>query len=277
MKRIFKTLAIALVVILSGCSRIETGSTGILKHWGGEISLEPQHGFVLTILDSMVGDVDTTETRAPIDGLRPADANGVLLDKLDIVVSFRLTEDKVPGFYIQTKELDTYNDDSGKSITTVGLKVLENIVKHSVQEQTKKQSLVSLSGNLTEYEHAILAQAQDELNKGYPGVYTLVRVNVNHFEPPASIRDQANKTAALKSEAERNTEEQKLIDQRRLLESSKATLEAEALRDAVDKTHLTAEQLIAWKNARAFETQAKAFGDRAQPVIAAQAPAPATK
>lgn len=277
MKRILLGLLAISALLLAGCAKVETGSTGILKHWGGEISTEPQHGFQVMIFDSMVGHVDTTETRAVIDGLQPADANGVLLDKLDIVVSFRLNEAKVPAFYIQTKELDEYTDDSGRSVTTVGLKVLENIVKHSVQEQTKKQSLVTLSANLGEYEKAILDQAQAELQKGYPDVFTLIRVNVNHFAPPAAIRDQANKTAALKSEAERNTEEQKLIAQRTELEKSKALVEAFALRDAMDQTHLTAEQLVAWKNARAYEAQAKAFGDRAAPVIAAPAATPPTK
>lgn len=250
-------LALATVAALSGCARIETGAVGILKHWGGEISTTPQTGWNLTILDSMIAHVDYTETRVPVNNLQPSDSNGVLLDDLDIVVSFTLNPDKVPSFYLQTKELDTYKDDSGREVTTVGLKVLENIIKHSVQELTKKQSLVTLAADLTTYETQIKTQAQIELEAGYPGVFKLIRVNVNHFIPPASIRDQANRTAALKSEAERNTEEQKLIDQRTKLEASKALVEARALRDAVKDTGLTAEQLIAWKNARAYEVFAK--------------------
>ena len=263
------------LLTLTGCARVETGSTGILKHFGGSIDLEPYHGFNWVIFDSMVGEVDSTETRVPIDGLQPSDTNGVQLDKLDIVVSFRLTEDKIPAFYIQTKELDSYTDDSGRSITTVGLKVLENIIRHSVQEQTKAQSLQALAGHLSQYEAGILQQAQEELNKGYPGVFTLIRVNVNHFVPPASIREQANKTASLASEAERNEAEQRLIVQRTQLEKSKALVEAQALRDAVDQTHLSPEQLIAWKNARAYETQAHAFAERAIPVMTVAAPAAA--
>jgi hypothetical protein len=265
-----KTLILAAIYLsLTGCTRIETGAVGVLKHWGGEISTEPQTGFVTTILDSIIGHIDTTETRALINNLQPSDANGVLLDDLDLVVSFTLYPNKVPTFYIQTKELDTYKDDSGREVTTVGLKVLENIIKHTAQEVTKKQSLVTLAAALTDYEHEILVQAQKELDAGYPGVFKLLRVNVNHFIPPASIREQANRTAALKSEAERNTEEQKLIAQRRTLEASKALVEAQALAEAVASTGLKAEQLIAWRQAKAAELQAKAFGERAQPVVAA--------
>jgi regulator of protease activity HflC (stomatin/prohibitin superfamily) len=250
-------LAAASVALLSGCARIETGAVGIIKHWGGEIRTTPAYGFEWTIFDSVIAHVDTTETRYPINNLQPSDSNGVLLEDLDVVVSFRMDDTKVPAFYIQTKELDIYKDESGREVTTVGLKVMENIVKHAIQELTKKQSLVTLAANLTAYEADILAQAQKELDAGYPGVFKLVRVNVNHFIPPASIRDQANKTAALKGEADRNTEEAKLIAQRKLLEASKATLEAAALKAAMTETGLTAEQLIAWKNARAYETQAR--------------------
>jgi hypothetical protein len=258
-----KLILILLLVLLSGCSIVETGSIGIIKHFAGEISVDPATGMNLVILDSIIAKVDTTETRAAINKLRPSDANGVLLDDLDIIVSFRLDPAKVPAFYIQTKELDEYKDDAGRVIVTVGLKVLENVVKHSVQELTKKQSLVTLAANLTTYETDIMTQAQLELDKGYPGVFKLIRINVNHFVPPQAILEQANKTAALKSEVERNTEEQKLIVQRTQLETSKAKVEAVALRTAMSETGLSAANLIAWKNARAYEMQAKAIGETA--------------
>jgi hypothetical protein len=261
MKKLAVLLAIA--VSLVGCSRVETGSVGILKHWGGEISTEPQTGVVLTIFDSMITEVDTTETRITLPNLRPSDSNGVLLDELGITMSFRMEPSKVPSFYIQTKELSTYRDDAGRTIETVGLKVLENIVQHSIQEETKKASLMVLAANLGEYENAILARSQAELDKGYPGVFHMIRINVNQFTPPKSILDQANAVASLKGEANRIDQEQTLIAKRTALETAKALVEARALADAAHETHLTPEQLIAWRNARAYETQAVAIATQA--------------
>ena len=260
----FKFFILGLVaLLLTACARVETGSVGILRHFGGEISPQAQHGFQVMVFDSMVAEVDTTETRVSINDLRPGDSNGVLLADLDLVVSFTLSPELVPAFYIQTKELDIYKDDSGREVTTVGLKVLENIVRHAAQEQTKKQLLVTLAANLTEYESDIKNQAQVELEKGYPGVFKIIRINANHFVPPDTILEQANKTAALKSEVERNVEEQKLIIQRTQLETAKAKVDAVALRAAMDETHLSAGDLIAWRNARAYEIQAKAIGETA--------------
>jgi hypothetical protein len=253
---------LALSNFLLGCSRVPTGSIGIVKHWSGEISTEPVVGFKSTVLDSVI-QVDITETRVPLNGLRPADSNGVLLEALDVVVSFRLVPDKVPSFYIQTKELDSYADESGRQITTVGLHVMQNIVQHSIQEVTKKEAVTQLAANLGSYEQAILQQAQNELNRGYPGVFQLIRINVNHFTPPAAIRDQVNAIAALKVEAQRIDQAQTLITKQTQLEAAKAVLEATALRAAMDASHLSAEQLTAWKNARAYETQARAIGESA--------------
>lgn len=261
-QRAVATFSIAALALasLSGCARIETGSVGIVKHFFGEISTEPAVGLKWTIFDK-VHIVDITETRIPMASLRPSDANGVLLDSMDIVVSFKLNPAKVPTFYIQTKELDTYVDESGRSFTTVGLSVLRNIVQHSVQEVTKTEVITSLSANLGGYEKAILERAQAELNNGYPGVFQLVRININHFTPPTAIRDQVNAIASLKVEALRIDQEQTLIQKRTDLEAAKSVLDARALRAGMDATHLTAEQLIAWKNARAYEVQARAVGE----------------
>jgi len=255
-------MALALVSAVSGCARVPTGSVGIVKHWSGDIAVEPVTGFKTTVLDSVI-QVDTTETRVPLNGLRPTDANGVLLDALDVVVSFRLVPEKVPAFYIQTKELDSYTDESGRQVTTVGLHVMQNIIQHSIQEVTKKEVTTELASNLNGYEQAILAQAQQELDRGYPGVFRLIRINVNHFTPPSAIRDQVNAIASLKVEAQRIDQAQTLIRKQSELESARAVLEANALRAAMDASHLSAEQLIAWKNARAYETQARAIGESA--------------
>lgn len=254
--------SLAAASLLAGCARVPTGSVGIVKHWSGEISTEPVTGFKTAILDTVI-QVDTTETRVPLNGLRPTDANGVLLDALDVVVSFRLMPDKVPAFYIQTKELDAYADESGRQVTTVGLHVMQNIIQHSIQEVTKKEVITLLAANLGGYEQAILEQAQSELDRGYPGVFRLIRLNVNHFTPPAAIRDQVNAIAALKVEAQRIDQAQTLIKKQTELEAARAVVEASALRAAMDASHLSAEQLIAWKNARAYETQARAIGESA--------------
>lgn len=262
--------AVSLVLIcclLSGCARITTGSVGIVRHWVGEISTEPATGFKWTIFDSIVADIDTTETRVPLTGLRPSDTNGVLLDALDVVVSFRLMPDKVPAFYIQTKELDTYVDDANRTVTTVGLAVMKNIVQHSIQEVTKREIITELAANLGDYENKILLQAQQELDAGYPGVFRLIRINVNHFTPPAAIREQVNAIASLKVEAQRIAQAQTLIDKQAQLESAKAVLEANALRAAADASHLSPQELIAWKNARAYEIQARAIADSATKTI----------
>ena len=72
-----------------------------------------------------------------------------------------------------------------------------------------------------------------------------------------------NAIAALKVEAQRIDQAQTLIVKQSELAAAKAVLEANALRAAMDASHLTAEQLIAWKNARAYETQARAIGESA--------------
>ena len=259
-KKLFLCSAAALTLAAStGCARIETGSVGILKHWGGEISTEPAEGFNWTVWDSMLHEVDYTETRIPITGMKPADLKGVLLDSVEFVASYTIAKEKIPAFYIQTKEVNVYKDESGQLVTTVGLSVVKNMLQHAVQEATKKSEIKTLASNLKDYENDIMQIAQAELEKGYPGVFHLLRVNINHFVQPTSIADQANKMATLSAEKARLEAETKLMESRSTLATGLAVIDAKALAAAVKQSGLTPEQLIAWKNANAYTLQAAAL------------------
>jgi hypothetical protein len=259
---------------MTGCTRIETGSVGILKHFGGQISSEAQTGVVLTILDSIIGDVDVTETRVPINNLRPADAKGNQLEDLDVVLSFRLNGEKVPGFYINTKEIDHYKDESGRDITTVGLNVVKNLASHAINEVTKTHQMSTLAGGIPKYEDEIKLQVQKELDAGYPGVFQIVRVNVNNIRLPEAVARQASSMANLEMENDRLDKELSLTAKRETMAKQSALIDAKALRAAADETKLTPEQVTAWKNAKSYADQAAAMGAKATPIIDAKGPAP---
>lgn len=260
-------IAAGVIGSMTGCSRIETGSVGILKHWGGEISTQAQTGIVVTIFDSIVEHIDTTESRVKIENLRPADAKGVQLDDLDVVLSVRLDGEKVPGFYINTKELDAYTDESGHKVTTVGLNVFKNVASHAINEVTKNYQMSQLSGKLPEFENAIKIKVQTELDAGYPGVFKLVRVNVNNLRLPEGVMKQATAMANLDMEKERIAKEMELIGQRKALKEQETLIDAEALKSSMAKTGLQAKDIIDWKNAKSYGEQAAAMGSKAAPVI----------
>lgn len=259
---------------MTGCTRIETGSVGILKHWGGTIDTAPQTGVVMTVFDSVIAHVDTTEARVKLNDLRPADSKGVQLEDLDVVLSIKLNGEKVPSFFINTKELDTFKDESGREVTTVGLNVVKNLASHAINEATKARQMSTLAANLPTYEKEILAQVQKELESGYPGVFQVVRVNVNNIKLPDSVAKQASAMANLEMETERLDKEMSLTAKRETMASQAALIDAKALKTAIETTRLTAEQLTAWKNAKSYAEQAAAMGSKAAPVLDARAPAP---
>lgn len=267
-KLALSSLALAASVLLQGChARIETGSVGIVRHWDGEISSKPYHGFTFLIFDSLIGRPDTTETRIALNNLQPTDETGVKVDRLDVVLSITLNPEKVPAFYIQTKEIDTVSDESGNSFQTVGLHVVQNIGSHSIQEVSKLSPMTQLAKNIGAYEANIKKQVQKELDAGYPGVFTVVRVNVNNFRPTETVSNLANALASLDMESSRIDKEVALASKRTSLAAQTALIDAKALRDAADATKLTPEQLIAWRNAKSYGEQAAAMGAKAAPVV----------
>ena len=261
-------MMVAMFGSFAGCTRIETGSVGVTKsRLSGEISKEPAEGLTWTVLKEVVADPDTTETRIALNNLQPSDSTGSRLDDMDVILSITLNTPKVPEFYIKTKEFDSYKDEAGKEVRTVGLHVVQNIGRHAVQEVTKLNSMSKLASTMTDYEKAIKDQAQKELDAGYPGVFNVVRANVNNFKPPESVSRQANAMANLSLESERLDKEMQLTNQREKMAEQAALIDARALRKAADDTHLTAEQLTAWRNAKSYAEQAAAMGQKASPVV----------
>jgi hypothetical protein len=254
-------LAIGAMLMTSGCTRIESGNVGIVKHWGGKIDpevLEP--GFHFMIFDSLLAEVDATPTRVAVNNLTPKDADGVPVDDLDIVVTYKLNAPYVSKFYTGTHELDTYKDGSGREYTTIGLEAIKQLAPGVMQTATETDDPVAIAKNTQLYDAKASAEFKRVLDARYPNAFDSVSVLTLHFKLPDSIQQQVNAVAAFNAEAERNKAELALIAQRKELASKKATVDAEALRAAADAAHLTPEEVIAWRNANAAQTQAENIG-----------------
>ncbi|PNE59930.1 hypothetical protein A8H39_01925 [Paraburkholderia fungorum] len=245
---------------LSGCTRIETGNVGIVKHWGGSIDPIPvDPGFHLTLFKTIT-EVDATLTRVPVEGLVPKDAKGVPLNDVDIVVTYKLNPAGVSKFYASTKEIDDYRDESGNTFQTLGLYLIRSKAPHVMQEVTSRDEIINLSRDLTAYERQASEEFKHELDAQYPGAFESVVVQVNKFQLPDSVQKQVNDMAGMDAERMRNQQEIELAEQRTQLAEKNAIVDAMALRQAADAARLTPEQIIEWKRAQASMVQAQNIG-----------------
>jgi predicted transcriptional regulator len=267
---LFAALA-TIILAMSGCSRIESGNIGIVKHWGGKIDPEvATPGFHWMFFDSILAEVDTTPTRVVVNNLTPKDADGVPVDDLDIIVTYTLNPQHVSQFYSTTHELDTYKDGSNREYTTIGLEAIKQWAPGVMQTVTETDNPVAIAKNTQAYDEKASAEFKRLLDQRYPDAFLSVNVTTTHFKLPDSIQQQVNKVASFNAERESNAAELALIAQRKELARQKASIDAEALRAAADAAHLTPEQVIAWRNANAAQTQADNIGGVAKVIDVAK-------
>ena len=250
-------LAFAAALSLGACSRIPTGSVGIVKHFSGTISDSVAHpGMHLAVFDSYYP-IDTTLTRAEVKDMQPKDAHGVSLRDVSVVVTYGLDPTKVAPFYRATKEMDR---EPNSDYYTLGLDILEkSIIPYAVQIATEKSDLSTISSHLGGYANDIQTAVQQRLDKLYPGInpFIIQSVTVPTFELPAAIQAQVNAKAGYQAELQTIAAEQAVIEQRKQLTQDRATVNANALAQAAKSTGLTPDQIISWEKARALSTMAQ--------------------
>ncbi|QWY74952.1 MAG: hypothetical protein JVY19_00470 [Ferrovum myxofaciens] len=253
--RTSKTLIIPFVFIaLAGCTRIPTGSVGVLQHFDGTIdNIIVNPGMQLSIFDAYIP-IDTTLTRVSVEKLQPKDSNGVPLENVQVVVTFRLDPSKVASFYIKTKELD--REDNG--LYTLGPKILqESVIPYAVQLATERSDLATISSHLGDYAETIRQVSVSRLDKLYPNnPFIIQSVTVPNFELPETIQKQVNAKAGFLAELQTIEAEKQVVEQRQQLVQERATVSANALAQAAHATGLSVEQVIAWERVEALKTLA---------------------
>ncbi len=256
LRRSVSLAALAAVLALGACSRIPTGSVGLVKHFNGTTSKEvADPGMHLAILDSYFP-IDTTLTRAEVRNMRPKDSHGVSLRDVSVVVTYGLDPSRVAAFYRATKELDP---EPNSDYYTLGLEILErSVIPYAVQIATEKSDLSTISSHLGGYANDIQAAVQQRLDKLYPGInpFIIQSVTVPTFDLPPAIQAQVNAKAGYQAELQTIAAEQAVIEQRKQLMQDQATVAANALAQAAKATGLTPDQIIAWEKAKAFATMA---------------------
>ncbi|WP_297500757.1 SPFH domain-containing protein [Ferrovum sp.] len=244
------------LAILSGCTRIPTGSVGVQQHFDGTIdSTSVNPGMYLSILDRYMP-IDTTMTRAGVHNLQPKDSNGVALKNVHVVITFQLDPSKVAAFYVKTKELD--EEPNGLYIT--GLKILqESVIPYAVQLATEKSDLATISAHLGDYAETIRQVSVSRLDQLYPDNPIIIKsVTVPDFELPESIQRQVNAKAGYLAELQTIEAQKQVVEQKQQLLQAQATVSANALAQAAHTTGLSVEQIIAWERVAALKALAGA-------------------
>ncbi len=239
MKTAFKVLTlISLTLMGVGCSKVPSGSIGIVTEWDGEVRKNPTtQGIELTFFDSM-NVVDITENRVELKGLQPKDSSNVKLAVVDSVITYKVNTDKAVDFYLQTKELDVVD-----GTYVLGYDILKTESETAITKAFLSTSSQEAMSNRDSINAKIKQELQTKLDARYPQVFEIVNVNTNKVVADPSIENIVQQQAAVANEKKLLELKEELIRK----QNNNMKMEMEGIKVAAQAMGVSSDKLLEYK------------------------------
>lgn len=209
-------LVAIMAIMLTGCfGRIETGNVGVRTEWNKSVQMdEVPVGFYVAVFSS-VSEYVTKETEMKLDNQKPKAKDNLTIQDLDISVFYTVNPASVAEIKVKYANMTIRGNNDG--LYYPGYLLIERVVRGAMYDTIAKFDSLTLHTKRNDIEDAILAQAQADLNRTDPGVFTLtksiIRQVVTDPELEESIRNavmmektveaKVNELQLAKAEAER--------------------------------------------------------------------------
>jgi hypothetical protein len=184
--------------ITVGCTRVDQGEFGIVKHFGGSVDDAPAGaGYNMTLFSS-IETIDATEIRVPMKDLTPKDKDGVLFT-LDMTVTYKINPEKAVGFYKQTHEVDKIVENNIAN-NVLGYRVLEDVVANSSTKAFNDFTVAEIGPRRSDIEQKMKEIIQAKIDARYADAFQIVNVNINRTKLGDSVEQVLQSQAIAKSQ-----------------------------------------------------------------------------
>ncbi len=190
MKKIL--IACIAAVVLSGCTRIETGEVGVRIKFDKEIvTTELPPG---TLNQTIVGDVlifQTKDVAAEVNDLTPLASDNSTVSDFDLTVVYSLNPTSVAELYIdKNKSFHAQSEDG--SLLLMYNYVLQ-LARNAAYKETRRYPSLKLADNRAELEQSILTTIREALtNEGLGSDINVQQVLVRKIQAAPNIIQSAN-------------------------------------------------------------------------------------
>lgn len=194
----------AVAILASGCTRIETGEVGMRIGWDRQIETQEipagslRQTVVGTILHVPVKDVNATLENIPV-----VSADNSTMADFDMSVIYALNPGQVAELY--SKKSKSFNSMSadGEDLLLM-YNWITQTARNAAYKAARKHEALTMNDKRAELEADIQAEMQRVLREeGLDSAITLSQVQVRTIQPAASIVNSANELVRAKNELAR--------------------------------------------------------------------------
>lgn len=235
MKRVFTLSVLAAAVLMTGCTRIETGEVGLRVGFDKQVKTEEL--LPGSFNQVLVGDVMTfpvKDVNVKLDDMTPIAKDNSTMKDVDAIVIYSLNQSQVAELY-NTKSKAFHVRHEGD--TYLMFNYIHNAARNAIYKEARKYEALDMADNRQQMEAAIKEQIQKTLTEEkLDGSITITQVLIRNVVPADSVVESANALVRAKNEFKQKEVEVK-------------TAEAEARR--MQALSNQGSQSIAYMNAKA--------------------------
>lgn len=211
MKRIFTLSILAAAVLVTGCTRIETGEVGVRVNAYKEV--QPGELLPGSMNQTIIGDVLTfpiKDVNVTLENMTPVAKDNSTMKDFDAVVVYNINPANVAELY-STKNKSFHADFRGDTYVMYNY-VVQN-ARNAIYKAARKYEALDMADNRTEMENLI----KDEITRNLAeekldGSITINQVMVRSVVPADSVVESANALVRAKNELKQKEVEVKTAE-----------------------------------------------------------------
>lgn len=200
MKRSKIVLAsVALAVLATGCTRIETGEVGLRVGFDKQVKTEEllPGSFNQTLIGSVMT-FPVKEVAVKVDDLTPLAKDNSTMKDLDAIVTYNINPAQVAELY-NTKNRSFHAMHNGD--TYLMYNYIFNATRNAVYKSARRYDALDMNDNRAQMEVEIKETIQKTLaDEGLDGAITISQVLVRQIQPADSVVQSANELVRAKNE-----------------------------------------------------------------------------
>ncbi len=253
------------VASVFGSKTIEDGNFGIEKSFSGTYQTETlKPGINLNIIDKIF-EVYGKESLIRIENVKPKDADGIMLQDLDLNVAIKVNSENAVPFLLKTGDI-TY--DKEKSVYILGQNYIEKEARSVASQTIRKFSSEELIDRQQDVENTMKADFQKQLDELYgKGTFTVSEIKIANVQLSPAIEQKIQSIEEIKAEEAKAAATEKIVG----IRAGALKKDAEAYQEVAKQIGWTPQQLMEFQKTQAM-IQGKLAGATVQVPLSSPAP-----
>jgi len=199
MKRIATLGLIAVAVLATGCTRIETGEVGLRVGFDKQVKNEEL--LPGSFNQVIIGDVLTfpvKDVNVKLDDMTPIAKDNSTMKDFDAIVIYNLNQSQVAELYNSKSKAFHIKHDGD---TYLMFNYIYNAARNAIYKEARKYEALDMADNRQPMEQAIREQIQKTLvDEKLDGAITVSQVLIRNIVPADSVVESANALVRAKNE-----------------------------------------------------------------------------